>query len=230
MRSRGEPFEMSPVGPVAVRLAVDSNPDRGVRRALRPVAVLLVALACLVPSVSHAVTMRVSEAVVSKPGKRAKICISLETDGQEVAGTQNDFIWDGNCATLTAGSCKIAAPGKELSSGFPPGSSFLMRAFVLALDNIEPIRDGDLYCCNFISELTQTGFCPIRITDALGADTTGRAIQIAAEAGGIRFDDSAQIEDDSAGCQLVRGGSRGGASIISGLIVLAVLGLASRRR
>jgi hypothetical protein len=194
------------------------------------VTLLLIALAWLVPSVSHAVTMRVSEAVVSKPGQRAPVCISLETDGQEVAGTQNDLSWDGDCATLTQGSCKVAAPGKELTSAFPPGSSFLIRAFVLAVDNLDPIRDGDLYCCNFISELTDAGFCPIRISNALGADSSGRAVQIQGEDGGIRFDEFADPDDDSAGCQVVRSRSRGGSNLIFGWIALASLALASRRR
>jgi hypothetical protein len=173
--------------------------------------------------------MRVSEAVVSKPGKRAKVCVSLETEGQEVAGTQNDLIWDGDCATLDLADCKVAAPRKQLSSAFPPGSSFLMRAFVLGLDNVEPIRDGNLYCCDFVSELAGAGFCPIRISSALGATPLGQAVPIQAESGGIRFDASGEIDDDSAGCQLVRGGG-GGASMIYGLIALAALGLAGRRR
>ena len=51
-------------------------------------------------SPTAAVTLRVTSATVQAPGDMGQICVQLETQGQLVAGTQNDLIWDGTCATL----------------------------------------------------------------------------------------------------------------------------------
>jgi hypothetical protein len=169
----------------------------------------------LAASGAHAVTMQVSDARVSQPGQQAEICVGLASEGQSVAGTQNELVWDGGCATLTEGSCQIRTAGKQLSTAFPPGTDFTLRAFVLALDNVDPIADGLLYCCNFISELSSTGTCVIRISNALAADPTGKPVQVRAQNGSIRFTGSG-----SAGAGGGPGGPAGGGpgGVVGGLV------------
>jgi MYXO-CTERM domain-containing protein len=175
------------------------------------VAVVLVAAA------AQAVTMQVTDATATQPGQSVPVCVVLDAGGQQVAGTQNDLVWDGNCATLTKGSCQIMAPKKQLNDAFPSGSSFTMRAFVLALDNLDPIPSGNLYCCNFTSELSSSGSCPIRITNALAADPSGKAVQVTAQSGSIRFTGSSSGGGTGGGPGAAPGVA-GGGGVVGGLV------------
>src|SRR5215472_1143081 len=49
-------------------------------------------------------------------GDAAEVCVSLDSGGARVAGTQNDLVWDGSCATLPdASACEAyGATGKQL--------------------------------------------------------------------------------------------------------------------
>jgi hypothetical protein len=127
---------------------------------------------------SH-VELRVGDATVSGPGETATVCVSLRSGGRRVAGTQNDLVWDGRCATLRENACSVRAAGKDLSSSFPPGQAFTQRTFVLALDNVDAIADGDLYCCDFIvEEIDAERCCPVSIQNALASDPAGRALSV----------------------------------------------------
>jgi MYXO-CTERM domain-containing protein len=145
------------------------------------------------------------------------VCVTLDSGGQQVAGTQNDLVWDGKCATLTKGSCQVAAPKKQLNDAFPPGASFTMRAFVLALDNLDPIPNGNLYCCNFISELSSSGSCPIRISNALGADPKGNPVQVSTIGGQIRYTGSGSGGTGGGGPGAAPGVA-GGGGVVGGLV------------
>ena len=106
-----------------------------------------------------------------------KLCVGLDSAGQKVAGTQNDLIWDAACANLKPNSCAAVPDSKKpLHGNTPPNLQSTYRALVFALDNVDPIRDGKLYCCEF--ELTGKGdaCCAVRF-DRLGAsDPVGTAL------------------------------------------------------
>jgi hypothetical protein len=106
-----------------------------------------------------------------------KLCVGLDSAGQKVAGTQNDLVWDAACANLKPNSCAAVPDSKKpLHGNTPPSLPSTYRALVFALDNVDPIRDGKLYCCEF--ELTGTGdaCCAVRF-DRLGAsDPVGTAL------------------------------------------------------
>lgn len=116
------------------------------------------------------------EATKSEAGP-VKLCVGLDSGGQKVAGTQNDLIWDGGCASLKANSCAAVPDSKKPLHGNTPATlQNTYRALVFALDNVDPIRDGQLYCCEF--ELSGQGdaCCPVRF-DRLGAsDPVGNAL------------------------------------------------------
>jgi MYXO-CTERM domain-containing protein len=179
---------------------------------------LSLSFSMLAASSAAAVTMRVTDATASQPGERVTVCVTLDAAGQSIAGTQNDLVWDGECATLTKGSCQVAAPRKQLNDAFPAGSSFTMRAFVLALDNLEPIPSGNLYCCNFISELSSSGSCPIRITNALAADPSGKAVQVTAQGGSIRFTGAGSGGGGTGGGPGGPAAGPGGGGVVGGLV------------
>ena len=175
----------------------------------------------IVSSPASAAEMQLTSAEVTAAGETARICVSLLTEGREVAGTQNDLVWDGDCATLTEGSC-AANPGhgKSLNTTFPAGSDFTLRAFLLSITDVRPIPDGDLYCCEFTSELDRPGSCPVRIRRARASDPQGGAIDVATTNGAITFA-GAVSSGDGGGCQLTNDGRSSSPVLILALWVLA---------
>lgn len=106
-----------------------------------------------------------------------KLCVGLDSGGQKVAGTQNDLIWDATCANLKAGSCAAVPDAKKpLHGNTPANLQSTYRALVFALDNVDPIRDGKLYCCEF--ELTGSGdaCCAVRFDRLGSSDPVGNAL------------------------------------------------------
>jgi hypothetical protein len=146
-------------------------------------ALLIVAAAGSAPA---AVTMQLTSATVNNPGEAGRMCVMLSTGGAQVAGTQNDLIWDGNCASLPdEKSCFVAgAHGKELSAATKCGD-FCLRAIILSLSDVNPIPDGPLYCCNFQSESDAGGCCGINMTNAAASDPEGKAISASGSGGRI---------------------------------------------
>ena len=143
---------------------------------LRHVAVVAVALA-MAGGAERAFGASLTLDATKGEGNTVKLCVGLDSDGEKVAGTQNDLVWDGGCATLKANSCAaVPDSGKPLHGNVPPNLQNTYRALVFALDNVDPIRDGKLYCCEF--DLTGSGdaCCPVRF-DRLGAsDPVGTAL------------------------------------------------------
>jgi hypothetical protein len=128
-----------------------------------------------------AVSLQITSSVtVSEQGQAGQICVTLSTGGAQVAGTQNDLVWDGNCATLPSVSSCQAAPSlnKQLQGGFPPQFDFTYRALILSLGDVDPIPTGVLYCCAFQSEAAPGECCNIGITRAGASDPKGNAIGV----------------------------------------------------
>ena len=144
------------------------------RRALCSAA-LVVMLSWIPASRAFGVYMTM-DAAKSEPGT-VKLCVGLDSGGQKVAGTQNDLIWDGSCANLKANSCAAVPDSKKpLHGNTPSNLQSTYRALVFALDNVDPIRDGKLYCCEFELKGTGDGCCAVRF-DRLGAsDPVGTAL------------------------------------------------------
>lgn len=125
--------------------------------------------------VTAVVTLRAQSASVDAPGDTADLCVALDSGGAPVAGTQNDLVWDGSCATLpSASACRISpGTGKQLHGGFPPQFDFTYRALVLSLDDLDPVPDGELYCCGFIVEADPGSCCRVSVVRAGASDPRG---------------------------------------------------------
>ena len=136
-------------------------------------------LALAGPAVAQ--SLRVSSATVDQPGHSADICVSLDSAGHEIAGTQNDLVWDGACATLEReGSCRIAPDvDKQLAGRIQGGSGFRYRAVVLSFEDVDPINDGPLYCCAFRVTAASGTCCTVAIEGAGLSDPLGNAIHVA---------------------------------------------------
>lgn len=89
----------------------------------------------------------------SSAGGAANVCVYMTDSGDEVAGVQMDLSWDASCMGAASGGsrpkCRANADtGKTVQSASRGPSS--LRAIMLSFDNVDPIPDGELFCCEFV--------------------------------------------------------------------------------
>jgi hypothetical protein len=106
----------------------------------------------------------------------------LDTGGQAVAATQNDLSWNPGCLTLVD-SCAIEpGTGKQLlTNQRSPGD---LRAIVISLQDVNPIRAGRLYCCS-MRPVVNSGCCTVDLVGANASDPEGRALTTGASDGEV---------------------------------------------
>lgn len=144
-------------------------------------ALPVLALAALLVPASGALAVSLTMERTAIDGG-ARLCIGVDSAGQNVAGTQNDLVWNGTCATLQRESCAaVADSNKPLHGNMPQGEDARYRALVFALDNVDPVRDGQLYCCDFTLSGSSDGCCAVRF-DRLGvSDPSGNSLPVTAQ-------------------------------------------------
>lgn len=201
---------------------------------LRSLAALTLAALLAAPGAAHAVNLTL-EATNSDAGA-VRVCVGLDSTGQKVAGTQNDLVWDGSCAALKATSCAAVPDSKKpLHGNTPPNLPNTYRALVFALDNVDPIRDGALYCCDY--ELTAKSDCCAIKFDRLGVSdpvgnalpVTGQPPQLCLNTGAAAPPGAAPAAPAAAPPAAPSGGSWLWIGLIAAAVVIAVL-LAARRK
>ena len=200
----------------------------------RSLAALALAAWLAAPSAARAVSLTL-EATKSDAGA-IRVCVGLDSTGQKIAGTQNDLIWDGSCAALKANSCAAVADSKKpLHGNTPPTLPNTYRALVFALDNVDPIRDGALYCCDY--ELTANPECCSIKFDRLGVSdpvgnalpVTGQPPQLCLNTGAAAPAGAAPAAPAAAPPAAQSGGSWLWIGLIGAAVVIAVL-LAARKK
>jgi hypothetical protein len=144
-------------------------------RLVLALSVMLVTMTTVPAQGGGTVALQAQSATVSQPGDTAHICIMLATNGNQVAGTQNSLSWDGTCATVTdPPNCyAVGSHGKQVSRDLTHQPDFTLKVLVLALDNVEPIPDGPLYCCDFEGEADPGQCCPVTVVGAAASDPSG---------------------------------------------------------
>jgi hypothetical protein len=126
-------------------------------------ALLSVVLVMRVGAAAAAVSLQAGSVTVDAPFDEADVCVSLDTGGAAVAGTQNDLNWDGECASLPSeDSCAVAGMHGRTSAATHCGD-FCLRAIVLSLTDVNPIPDGDLYCCRFSVHAAPGACCNLSV-------------------------------------------------------------------
>lgn len=147
-------------------------------RRLRPAAgVLLLALALVAPAsaVDLTLTRKSTEA-----GK-ARVCVGLDAQGVEVAGTQNDLQFDTTCAALDKVDCVVSEHhGKTLHGSIPASQPNSFRSLVFALDNVDPMAEGEVYCCDFTIKGEGDGCCAVTMGRLGISDPQGVALDVRA--------------------------------------------------
>ena len=133
------------------------------------------------------VTLSIDSGTVAAPGQVAPLCVSLDSGGEPIAGTENELHWDTTCITPVVEGCRAnPAHGKTLYSRIND-EAFLpepfLKTIVVSLSDSRPMPDGELYCCNFVVDLDTPGdCCEVRIEqprvstpDAIALDTVAGA-------------------------------------------------------
>jgi hypothetical protein len=149
------------------------------RHGARCGAVLAVVLLLLCIPASRAFGVYMTMEATKNETGTVQLCVGIDSGGEKVAGTQNDLVWDAACASLKAGSCAAVPDSKKpLHGNTPANLQSTYRALVFALDNVDPIRDGKLYCCEFELKSSTDACCAVRL-DRLGAsDPVGTALKM----------------------------------------------------
>jgi hypothetical protein len=139
------------------------------------ISALALWIALFFPGSAQAVTLSAGSATVSQPGDRASVCVDMASEGRDVAGVQNDLVWDSGCATIE-GRCEAnPSHGKNLSTASPGRGR--VRAILLSFENVDPIPDSELYCCQFrVVTRTAGSCCSIAIENAITSDPKGQRL------------------------------------------------------
>jgi hypothetical protein len=114
----------------------------------------------------------------SSVGFAAQVCVLMDNSGDQVAGMQIDLAWDGTCMSGAQGAGKSAQCTANASTGKNANSSFTgpsgMRVLFFAMDNVDPIPDGELFCCNFTAPARPC--CGLQIGHLIASDATGHRL------------------------------------------------------
>lgn len=136
------------------------------------------AAACLVllyASIAAAVELKLQRRD-AEAGK-GRVCVVMDSGGVDIAGTQNDLRFDSTCAGLEQANCVAAKQhGKPLHGSLPTNEPSTFRSLVFALDNVDPMTDGDVYCCDFTIKGEGDGCCQVEMTRVGISDPQGVAL------------------------------------------------------
>jgi hypothetical protein len=188
------------------------------------------------------VSLQATSAVAATAGETADLCVVLNSGGAQVAGTQNDLVWDGSCATLSsATACRVnQATGKSLNGSLALGDS-TYRALVLSFSDVDPIPDGQLYCCTFTVDAMPGNCCAVSVVNTGASDPRGQVLPSVGNTAQLCVADSGgngpptptpTVHDDpppldSGGCQMSPRPTRG---LGSGPLAVSILVALLRRR
>jgi hypothetical protein len=149
----------------------------------REIAAFVTGAVCLVAGAAGAATITISSASVQRLSDPARVCVGLVLDVEEqVAGTENLIVWDGECATILQETCAAnPAHGKQLSGVIQAQQDFTYKALILSFTDTDPIPAGELYCCAFSLHVAGPGdCCELRVASPGAGDPEGNALATSA--------------------------------------------------
>lgn len=123
------------------------------------------------------VSLQATSAEVMTAGEAADLCVVLNSGGAQVAGTQNNLVWDGSCAMLSSpADCRVNQATKKLLVGTLGPADNSYKALVLSLSDVAPIPDGQLYCCTFTVGAAPGSCCSVSVVKTEASDPTGHLL------------------------------------------------------
>ncbi len=139
--------------------------------------VVMLSLACAASAATVDLTLERKSAAAGK----ARVCVGMDAKGVDVAGTQNDLRFDPSCASLVKTDCVASEHhGKTLHGSIPASDPTSFRSLVFALDNVDPMAEGEVYCCDFTIEGEGDGCCAVEMGRLGVSDPQGVALDVRA--------------------------------------------------
>jgi len=147
-----------------------------IRRSAANAAALCALL--LMPLAAHAdATLFLSNTSVGL-GDNGSICVSMTGGAGQIAGLQANMRWDDSCMTPTdiKRLCKAnAATGKSVQSASPGRG--VLKAILISFSDVNPIPDGELFCCQFLAVGNEGTRCPpVQLESIIGSTAAGQRI------------------------------------------------------
>lgn len=111
------------------------------------------------------------------PGDPVDVCIWMSGGNNDVAGVQMDLTWDPSCMVPAAGGnrprCRSNPDTGKTVQSAPRGAS-TVRAIMLSFSDVDPIPDGELFCCQFqVTNSPPTGQCTVGFSNLIASTPTG---------------------------------------------------------
>jgi hypothetical protein len=132
--------------------------------------------------------------VNAQPGGSANVCVWMSGGNNEVAGVQMDLTWDPQCMLPASGGTRPKCrsnpdTGKTVQSALRGGST--LRAIMISFSDVEPIPDGELFCCEFrIVDNPKGSNCGLSFSNVIASTPRGERTDARVDSGrggGIRI-------------------------------------------
>jgi len=131
-----------------------------------------------VPLTAHADAKLFLSSGGAKLGESAKLCVSMAGGAGQVAGLQANLSWDDTCMTPTDARrlCRAdPATGKNVQSALQGRG--MLKAILISFSDVNPIPDGNLFCCDFTAVGAEGARCPpVQIQQIIGSTSNGTRI------------------------------------------------------
>lgn len=132
--------------------------------------------------------------VNAQPGGSANVCVWMSGGNNQVAGVQMDVTWDPQCMLPASGGTRPKCrsnpdTGKTVQSALRGGST--LRAIMISFSDVEPIPDGELFCCEFrIVDNPKGSSCGLSFSNVIASTPRGERTDAridSGRAGGVRI-------------------------------------------
>lgn len=164
-------------------------------RPTRPLrAALGATLAALLLAAPASAATFYSPAVNAQPGGAANVCVWMAGGNNDVAGVQMDITWDPQCMLPASGGTRPKCrsnpdTGKTVQSALRGGST--LRAIMISFADVEPIPDGELFCCEFrIVDKPTSAACGLSFSNVIASTPRGQRTDARIDSnrsGGVRI-------------------------------------------
>jgi hypothetical protein len=104
-------------------------------------------------------------------GGGTDVCIAMTGGRERIAGLQMNLHWDDTSRRLCRAN---PATGKAVQSALQGRG--VLKAILISFSDVEPIPDGQLFCCGFVAVGDPGGQCVVEVTQIIGSSPTGTRI------------------------------------------------------
>lgn len=131
-----------------------------------------------IPAAAHADAKLFLSTGAAALGQSGRLCVSMIGGASEVAGLQANLGWDDTCMTPTDARrlCRAdPATGKNVQTALQGRGS--LKAILISFSDVNPIPDGNLFCCDFTAVGQEGTRCPpVRLEQIIGSTGNGTRI------------------------------------------------------